>query len=172
MNDFYLIAEIYDNFNSDGSVVIKSFSDFSDRFFDLKSVFIDFFGKEKELKIESVNEIDGSLTLKFFGFNSIEDIQFLIGKKLYVQKDQLYNLPLDTYYIHDLIDSKVYIENLFFGKLVDVLNLPSNDVYVIIKSDGSEVLVPAVKKYILDFNLDEKKMYLDPECKNFIDDEN
>lgn len=172
MNDFYLIAEIYDNFNSDGSVVIKSFSDFSERFFELKSVFIDFFGKEKELKIESVNEIDGSLRLKFFGFNSIEDIQFLIGKKLYVQKDQLYNLPLDTYYIHDLIDSKVYIENLFFGKLVDVLNLPSNDVYVIIKNDGSEVLIPAVKKYILDFNLDEKKMYLDPECKNFIDDEN
>ncbi len=172
MNDFYLIAEIYDNFNSDGSVVIKSFSDFSERFFELKSVFIDFFGKEKELKIESVNEIDGSLRLKFFGFNSIEDIQFLIGKKLYVKKDQLYNLPLDTYYIHDLIDSKVYIENLFFGKLVDVLNLPSNDVYVIIKSDGSEVLIPAVKKYILDFNLDEKKMYLDPECKNFIDDEN
>lgn len=172
MNDFYLIAEIHDNFNSDGSVVIKSFSDFSERFFELKSVFIDFFGKEKELKIESVNEIDGSLRLKFFGFNSIEDIQFLIGKKLYVKKDQLYNLPPDTYYIHDLIDSKVYIENLFFGKLVDVLNLPSNDVYVIIKSDGSEVLVPAVKKYILDFNLDEKKMYLDPECKNFIDDEN
>lgn len=172
MNDFYLIAEIYDNFNSDGSVVIKSFSDFSDRFFELKSVFIDFFGKEKELKIESVNEIDGSLRLKFFGFNSIEDIQFLIGKKLYVKKDQLYNLPLDTYYIHDLIDSKVYIENLFFGKLVDVLNLPSNDVYVIIKNDGSEVLIPAVKKYILDFNLGEKKMYLDPECKNFIDDEN
>jgi ribosomal 30S subunit maturation factor RimM len=61
---------------------------------------------------------------------------------------------------------------LFFGKLVDVLNLPSNDVYVIIKNDGSEVLVPAVKKYILDFNLDKNKMYLDSECKNFIDDEN
>lgn len=172
MDDFYLIAEIQDTFNSDGFVVIKSFSDFYERFFELERVIIDFFGKVKELEIEFVNETDGLLIIKFFRFNSREDVQFLIGKKLYVRKDQLYNLPADTYYIHDLIDSKVYLEELFFGKLVDVLNLPSNDVYVIIQNNGSEVLIPAVKKYILNFNLDEKILYLDPDCKNLIEDEN
>ena len=172
MDDFYLIAEIKDTFSSDGSVIIKSFSDFSERFFELQRVFIDFFGKTKEIKVDFVKKTDGFLILKFVGFNSNDDVQFLIGKKLYVEKDQLYNLPLDTYYIHDLIDSKVYIENLFFGKLVDVLNLPSNDVYVIVKNDGSEILVPAVEKYVLSFNLKEKKMYLDPECKSLINDEN
>ena len=172
MDDFYLIAEIQDTFSSDGSVVIKSFSDFTERFFELKRVLIDFFGKAKELEIDSINGTDGSLIIKFSRFNSNEDVQFLIGKKLYVRKDQLYNLPSDTYYIHDLIDSKVYIDNLFFGKLIDVLNLPSNDIYVVIKKDGSEILVPAVKKYVLNFNMEEKKLYLDSECKNLISDEN
>lgn len=172
MDDFYLIAEIQDTFSSDGSVVIKSFSDFTERFFELKRVLIDFFGKAKELEIDSINGTDGSLIIKFSRFNSNEDVQFLIGKKLYVKKDQLYNLPSDTYYIHDLIDCKVYIDNLFFGKLIDVLNLPSNDIYVVIKKDGSEILVPAVKKYVLNFNMEEKKLYLDSECKNLISDEN
>ncbi len=172
MDDFYLIAEIQDTFSSDGSVVIKSFSDFPERFFELKSVVIEFFGKLKDLEIEFAKETEGFLILKFSRFNSNEDVQFLIGKKLYVKKDQLYKLPSDTYYVHDLIDSKVYIENLFFGKLVDVLNLPSNDVYVVIKNDGSEILVPAVKEYVLNFNLEEKKLYLDSDCKNLISDEN
>jgi 16S rRNA processing protein RimM len=172
LNDFYLIAEVQDFYSHDGSVIIKSFSDFSDRFFELNKVIIDFFGKPKELVVEFANMYDKLLVLKFNSINSNEDAQFLIGKKLYITKDKLYSLPEDTFYIHDLIDSDVYFENLFFGKLIDVLNLPGNDVYVIVKNNGDEIMIPAVRKFILKFNLQEKKMYLDSKCKIFFEDEN
>ena len=81
MDDLYLIAEVAQTFGSDGSVVIKSFSDFPERFFELKSVTINFFGKFKEIEVEKIRNIDGSLIIKFRRFNSSEDVLFLIDKK-------------------------------------------------------------------------------------------
>lgn len=172
MDDYYLIAEVLDIFSSDGSVIIKSFSDFSERFIELDKVCIDFFGKVKELDIEFTKENRKQFVVKFHRFNSEQDAQFLIGKKLYVSKENLFNTPEDTYYVHDLIGSDVYLDSLFFGKLVDVLKLPNNDVYVINKNDGKEILIPAVENFIKNINKNEKKIDLVPECKIFDEDEN
>ena len=80
MDDFYLIAEVVDVFDSDGSVIVKSFSDFSERFNELDSVIIDFFGKPKAIDLEFVEEIDSNLVLKFQRFCSAEDSLCLVGK--------------------------------------------------------------------------------------------
>ncbi len=172
MEDYFIIAEIRDTYSSDGSVIIKSFSDFFERFFKLESVFIDFFGKIKELEIEFSKAINNLLVIKFKRFNSEEVVQFLIGKKLYVNKDNLFILPKDMYYIHDLVDSEVYLDSLFFGKLIEVMTLPNNDVYVIKKENGNEVMIPAVGKFIMKIDQEERKIFLDPECKIFDEDEN
>lgn len=172
MNDLYLIAEVKDCFSSDGSVIIKSFSDFPERFMDLKEVFIDFFSKKKSLQIEFAKEVVGSIIIKFKKFNSCEDVQFLINKKLYVDVKNLYKLPQDSYYVHDLIGSEVHMDSMFFGKLIDVLKLPNNDVYVIRKINGAEVLIPAIERFVISFDKSEQKMVLDSECKEFDDDEN
>jgi len=172
LDDYYLIAEVKGTYSSDGSVIIKSFSDFSQRFFELEKVVIDFFGKTKELDIEFAQKINSLLIIKFQRFDSEQDVRFLIGKKLYVSKNNLFKLPKDTFYVHELVNSEVYLDSVFFGKLVDVLKLPSNDVYVIIKNDGKEILIPAVEKFIKKINKAEKKLYLDPECKIFDENEN
>jgi len=172
LNDYYLIAEIKDIYNIHGSVIIKSFSDFSERFFQLEKVFINFFGKVKELQIEFVEKVNSTLIMKFRRFNSEEDVLFLVGKKLYINKENLYELPEDTYYIHDLVGSDTYIDSKFFGKMVDVLKLHSNDVYVIKKDDGSEILIPAVEEFIEKILLDENKIFLDPKCVMFDENEN
>lgn len=172
MDDLYLIAEVQDVFGSDGSVIIKSFSDFSERFADLEKVFIDFFGKRREIEVEVTKENENHLIFKFRNFNSAEDVLFFIGKKLYVSKDNLFKLPEDSYYIHDLVSSEVFLDSLFFGKLVDVLKLPSNDLFVIRKEDGSEIMIPAVERYIQSFDANKKILFLDKECKIFEEDEN
>ena len=93
MDDFYLIAEVKDNYSTDGSVIIKSFSDFPERFLDLKKVIINFYGKVKDLEIDYAKKIDNLLIVKFRNINSEEDVLFLIGEKLYVSKDDLHVLP-------------------------------------------------------------------------------
>jgi 16S rRNA processing protein RimM len=165
LNDLYLIAEVIDIHNTDGSVIIKSFSDFSERFLELEKIVIDFFGKNRELDIEFAENIDNKIILKFRRFNSEEDVLFLIGKKLYINKQNLFNLPDNSFYIHDLLDCEVYLESSFFGKLIDVLKLPGNDVYVVQKDSGKEVMIPAVEKFIDFLSIDEKKIFLTQECK-------
>ncbi len=161
-----------DTYSNDGSVIIKSFSDFSERFEELDSVIINFFNKQKSIDIEFVKKVNDLLIIKFKMFHSEEDVLFLVGKKLYISEDKLRDLPNDSFYIHDLLESSVYIESEFFGKLVDVLVLPNNDTYVIKTESNNEVLIPAVKEFIENFNKNEKKIILTKKSKVFFEDEN
>jgi 16S rRNA processing protein RimM len=172
LDEFYLIAEVDSIFDQEGSVIIKSFSDFSERFNNLEKVYIEFIGSKKVLDVEFSKIIDDLIILKFRRFNSEEDVHFLIGKKLYVPEEDLQKLPEDTYYIHDIINSNVFLNSSFFGKLVDILLLPGNDVYVIRKENGKEIMIPAVKEYIQEFDSDKKILILHPECRIFNEDEN
>jgi len=83
VDDLFLIAEIKAVHGINGFVVVDSFSDFSERFYELNSVFLDFFGSMKEFFVEDVKKFDGRFALKFKGFNSVDEVKFLIGKKIY-----------------------------------------------------------------------------------------
>jgi 16S rRNA processing protein RimM len=172
LDEFFLIAEIVSVYASDGSVVLKSFSDFEERFFDLQKVYIDFFGNYKQLKIEYVEEINGSLIIKFERFNNDEDVYNFLGKKLYISSDKLYSLPTDMFFIHDLVGSKVYRDTEFFGKLIDVIIIPNNNIYVIENDKGQQVMIPAVEKYFSEIDIENKKLILSPESEIFKYDEN
>jgi len=172
VDDLFLIAEVAEVFNSSGFVLINSFSDFSERFFKLNSVYFEFFNSRKEFFVENVIEVNGNIAIKFKGIDNAEDVKFLIGKKIYVDKNHSVKLSADTYFIHDLIGSKVFKESKFFGILEDVLVMPANDVYVIKDTNQKKVLVPATKQYIKSFDPDSKKLELMPDCDLLYDDEN
>ncbi len=172
MDEFFLIAEIVSVYASDGSVVLKSFSDFEEHFFELQKVYIDFFGNFKQLVIEYVEEVNGTLIIKFEKFNNAEDVYNLLEKKLYIYSDQLHSLPDNMYYIHDLVGSKVYRNKKFFGKLIDVIIIPNNNIYVIENEVGQQVMIPAVEKYFLETDIKNQKIILSSESEIFDYDEN
>ncbi len=170
--DFFLIAEAFALSKYEGFISLKSYSDFPDRFFDLKSVFIDVFGQFKEFIVEDVRLSGNVISLKFKNFNSSEDIRFLIGKKIFVKSGYEVKLGKDEYFIHDLIGSRVNKSGVFFGIIEDVICLPANDVYVIKDNDNNEILIPALKIFIKSFNPKLKVLEL-TENAEFVDgDEN
>lgn len=172
MSDFYLIAQIKSIYGCEGFVSLFSFSDALDRFKKLKKVFIDVYGAKREFVVDKTNFEDGSWIIKFKNFDSDQDVGFLIGKKIFIDENDLESLPDDSYYIHELIGSKVFSENKFFGYLTDVLVLPTNDVYVIKDDDGKEVLIPALKEYVLNVDTKNKRVDLSSVSEMFLDDEN
>lgn len=91
-------------------------------------------------------------------------------KKIYVDSENKVSLPNDTYFIHDLVGSKVFINNEFYGSLKDVLNMPANDIYVIHDAENNEILFPALKKYIKSFDADKKVLILEIE-ESFFDED-
>ena len=172
MSEYYLIAQIKSIFGCEGFISIVSFSDILDRFYYLRKVFIDVFGEKKEFLVEDVKFIDNEWTIKFKNFNSNHDVEFLLGKKIFVDIENLAKLPNDTYYVHDLIGSKVFIKSEFFGYLKDVLVLPGNDVYVVEDLNGKEVLIPAIKEYVKSFDAEIKRLELFSLVEDYPDDEN
>ena len=172
MDDLFLIAEVKAVFNSRGYLSIISFTDFPERFFKLKEVYIDVFGTKKLFEVEAAENIKGNFVLKLKNFDSTDDVEAFIGKRIYVKPEDSVELPEDTFFVHDLIGSKVLVNSKFFGSVVDVLNLPANDVYVIKTDDGKEIMFPAVKRFIKNFNAEEKILELEVEEDFFNENEN
>ena len=62
-------------------------------------------------------------------------------------------LEEDAVFIADLIGLPVLADGVEIGKVEDVLTMPGNDVYVV-KGQHS-YMIPAVKEFLLDVNVDE-----------------
>lgn len=172
MDEFFLIAEIKATQGTKGYVLIESFSDFSERFFQLKKVFVEIFGNFKELVVDDVTNIKGSFAFKFSGFNSSDDANVLINKKIYVDKGNRVHLDKDTFFVHDVVGSKVFKDSVFIGNVADVYTLPANDVYLVRDPENREILIPAVKDYVESFDPVEKIMILVPGTDLLYNDEN
>lgn len=172
MSEYFLIAELKSVYDSNGFIRIKSYSDFPERFFELKKVYIEVFGDKKEFFVEEVKKVNDFFVLKFRNFKTDKDVQFLIGLKVYVDSENLVKLSENEYFVHDIIGSRVYRNDQFIGNVIDVLIMPANDVYVIRNPEGDEILVPAISEYIESINISEKMMILRPGDSLYDDDEN
>ena len=172
MSDFFLIATIDSVFGKDGFVKINSHSDFPDRFYELEQVYIDFWGDKKEFFVERVSERKKYITLKFKNFDNVSDVQALVGKNVFVDEKNVIKPPEGSFFVHDLLGSRVYRNNREFGTLKDVLRLPANDVYVIENVQGEEILMPAIQDYIESFDRENKILVIKPGNQIYEDDEN
>lgn len=171
MTEYYLIARIF-SASTEGFVNITLFTDFPGHLYELGSVYLDFFGVKKEFIIEKVENSGSKFSIKFKNFNSVSDTEILIGKEIFIEEKDLIKLPKDQYYIHDIVGSIVLRNNVEIGKVIEVLSLPANDVYIIKDEAGNELLVPAVKDYIESFNPGKKILILKPGEDLYDTDEN
>ncbi|KAF0152634.1 MAG: 16S rRNA processing protein RimM [Ignavibacteria bacterium] len=172
MSDHFLIAEIKSAFGVNGFVAVDSFSDFNNRFFELEKVYIEIFGNLKQFIVEDVKQTDNKIVLKFAGFHSDADVNVLIGRKVFVDQENLVRLDADTYFIHDLVKSQVFRNSQLIGTVEDVFVFPANDVIVVVDNSARKILIPAIKDYIKTFNSEEKRLDLVNDCDLLYDDEN
>jgi len=171
VRDYFLIARIISIYGKNGFLKITSFSDFPDRFFDLRKVFIDFFDDKKEFLVEKVEKAKDFFIIKFKNFDSDTDARILIGKDIFVSSEDAVKLPENYYFTHDFLGCKVYRNNMEFGSIKEVLHYPANDVLVIENHEGSEVLIPAVAGYIESFSPEKKILVLKPGGELFEDED-
>ena len=128
-----------------GEVKVFPTTDDPNRFRKLKQVILDTGREQKDLEIEGV---------KFF-----KQFVILKVKGLYVTREHAVKLKKDEYFIADLIDMQVELEDgTAFGVLTDVMQTGANDVYCIQTEEHGEVLIPAIKDCILDVDVEARKM--------------
>lgn len=131
-------------------------TDDAGRFKKLKEVIMDTGRERLVMEIEGVKFFKQYAILKFKGYDSINDIEKYKNAKLYVTRDKAVKLKKDEYFIADLIGLDVVTdEGELFGKMKDVLATGANDVYVVEREDGTEVLLPAIKDCVKDINMEQ-----------------
>ena len=159
MQEFLEIGQIVNTFGIKGMVKIKPFTDDINRFDDLEKIYIEKNKTKKEYKIEEVKYHKGMVLMKLKGVNTPEEAELLRNYYLKVKREDEPELEEGTYYIVDLIGLDVYSDDgKLLGKLDDIFNTGSNDIYVVKDELGKQILLPAISDVVKDINLEENKI--------------
>ena len=142
-----------------GEVKVYPTTDDVNRCKKLKKVILDTGREQLELELQGVKFFKQMVILKFKGIDNINDIEKYKGKSLYVTREHAVKLKKDEYFIADLIDMKVFLEDgTAFGTLTDVMKTGANDVYCIQTEKYGEVLIPAIGECIMQVDIEERRM--------------
>lgn len=131
-----------------------------------------YLGKEKtEVEIERVRYLKSDVcVIKIAGYDTPEAAEKLIGKTLYFDRDDV-ELPEDTWFIRDIIGlSVVDADNgRVYGKVDEIYQNGSADVYSIKTPDGKQLMFPAIPEVLLETDIEGGKIVIRP-LKGLFDD--
>ena len=90
---------------------------------------------------------------------SMNEAELLRNQEVLIKAEDLPELDEGQFYVADLIGIPVYDEEgKQLGTFKDALSTGSNDVYVIAVPGAKDILLPALKVYVKEINLAEKRI--------------
>ena len=138
-----------------GEVKVFPTTDDVKRYSKLKEVILGEGSKAPTVHIEGVKYQKNMVIVKFKEYNSLNEVESLKGKNLYVTRDNAVKLKKDEYFVADLIGLEVIDEEKNIkGRLTDVMPTGANDVYIIELEDDRELLLPAIKECIKEVDIE------------------
>ena len=116
------------------------------------------------LTIETGRVHSGRLLLRFAGVHDRTGAEALRNTLLIAEVDPA-ELPEeeDEFYDHQLMDLDVVTKDgVEVGRITEISHLPSQDLFIVERPDGSEVLIPFVQEIVTEIDLEEQKAVIDP----------
>lgn len=159
MTKYLEIGQIVNTFGVKGMVKVKPFTDDINRFDKLKKVYIKNNNIKQKYEIEQVKYHKDMVLIKLKSIENLEQADLLRNSYLMINREEEKPLEEGNYYIVDMIGLEVYTEkgkNL--GKLEDIFNTGSNDIYVVKNDLGKQILLPAISDVIKQIDLENKKI--------------
>ena len=98
--------------------------------------------------------------LKVSEWQNIDEVEGLKGTFLYIPQEDLPQLPQHSYYLADLIGCRVICDGEELGLLTDVLQTGANDVYMIETASKKQILLPAVREFVLSVDIENKTIHV------------
>lgn len=159
MTKYLEIGQIVNTFGIKGMVKVKPFTDNIERFSNLEKIYIKNKSGQTEYKIQEVKYHKNMVLIKFEGIENPEQADLLRNSYLIVDRETEEPLEAGRYYIVDMIGLDVFTDdNEYLGKLEDIYNTGSNDIYVVKNELGKQILLPAIEDVIKNIDMDNKKV--------------
>ncbi|WP_406506386.1 ribosome maturation factor RimM [Streptomyces sp. NBC_00212] len=116
------------------------------------------------LTIETGRVHSGRLLLRFEGVRDRNGAEALRNTLLIADVDpaELPEEP-DEYYDHQLMDLDVVLtDGTEIGRITEITHLPSQDLFIVERPDGTEVMIPFVEQIVTEIDLEAQRAVIDP----------
>jgi len=162
MKQKFLIAQLGKTVGLQGDMKLHLHTDFPEQFQKGKV----FSSDRGELKVSSVNFKRG--TIRFVGFETIDDAKKLTNTKIYASLEQtkeLCSLDEGEHFWFDIIGCDIVDSDELLGRVVDIQRLLDTD-YLYIKTDkelvdagmAKDFLLPYIPRYVISADVEAKRV--------------
>ena len=116
------------------------------------------------LTIETGRVHSGRLLLRFEGVRDRNAAEALRNTLLIAEVDpEALPEEEDEYYDHQLMDLDVVTaDGVEVGRITEISHLPSQDLFIVERPDGSEVMIPFVEEIVTEIDLQEQRAVIAP----------
>lgn len=128
-----------------------------------RSVIMKSLNGETEIAEIAASAVHGKkILITLQAYEDVNQVQHLVGREIYVEREQLPELDEGEYYWSDLIGLKVITtQGESLGEIYDIMATGSNDVYLV-RGNEKEYLIPAIEDVVLNVNLEAGVMTVSP----------
>ncbi len=144
-----------------GAVKLKIWTHFPERIPLLTHVFL---GEEPTPRRLLRAQLVGDMALlQIEGITTRNEAEALRGTIVRIDRSQAAPLAEDEYYHFEILGLRVVDEEGHdLGHVIEILETGANDVYIVQRPDGSELLLPAIRSVILAIDLEQQRMIVRP----------
>ncbi|NCA92309.1 16S rRNA processing protein RimM [bacterium] len=136
-----------------GDIKVDCYLDTPQKMLKLKQVFID----GKNYKIERTAQSGSFVLFKLDGIDTMEQAETLRNTLIMAKKEDLPPNEEGRYYIDDIIGCIVKSKAEILGKVVDIYQYGSADIYVV-SSDKGQIMFPFVDGVIDNIDINNKEI--------------
>lgn len=156
----YTVGTIVNTHGIRGELKVVPHTDFAEERFKTKSkLYIQHAETQQTIpvEVESSRLQKNMYVIKFSGFTNINEVEKYKGWLLKVSESDREVLDEDEYYYSDIIGCSVVTdEGEELGVIHEILSPGANDVWVVKRKKGADVLLPVIDEVILDINIADK----------------
>ncbi|MFZ7104523.1 MAG: ribosome maturation factor RimM [Peptococcaceae bacterium] len=150
------IGQIVTTHGHKGELKILPLTDNPERYKKLSEVYLQLPGGFTKMQIENSRLHKNSVIVKFKEITDMNTAEQYQHVYLCIEEDQLEELPEGHFYLYEIIGSEVYEGADYLGRVKDVIQTGSNDVYVVEKENVKDLLIPALKSIIKKIDVTKK----------------
>jgi len=145
-----------------GEMVMEVNTDFPEHIKPGMTIYV---GKEKKQhQVTSIRPMNQQLLVSLAGFEDCDVTAIFRNQLVYILSSSVPPLPEGIFYHHEIIGMQVVDENgESLGTVTEILVTGANDVYVVKKDSGEELLLPAIKSVLLEINRETKTITARPQ---------
>ncbi len=156
----YAVATVLKPQGIKGEVKVEVLTSFPEHLEEIETLYLK--GEDyKALTVEATRFSNRFAFIKFSEINDRNQAELLRGHDLCIPEDELYELEEDEFYQHELEGLQVFDEQgVLLGVVKRVENYPANDILVVEDRFGKEQMVPAVKEFVRQVDVENRKIVI------------